>query len=517
MAEKKSKNKFLQGALVLMLFGFLSKIIGAVYRIPLTGIIGAEGMGLYQMVFPLYTLLLTISSSGLPSSISKLISECYAKHEYRQGKKILSVSFILLTIFSVACSLIILFGARLFARFQGNIKATICYVGLAPAIIFVGLISGFRGYFQGVQSMTPSAISGFLEQLFKLAFGLYLALTLKKKGVEYGVLGALIGISLSEVFALLYLFISYLCTKKKRGALLKEDFSAPLSFSKTAKSVLSLSVFVTLGGLIMPLTMLIDSAVTINILKSIGFSVERATTMFGLQTGTVGSIINMPVVLTLSVATAILPCVSALAARGDLDGVRGTAAKAFRMAIIIALPATVGVLAFARPIITLLYGHSLSMEEIKLAASILEVASISIFYLSLLQVSSGLLQGLSRFYVPLISLAVGGLMKVVFNIVLIRIKAINILGGEVASSICYASALIINLWVLKRQGVIKLDYKILVVALLSGLIYFSKYAFEFLVKTNLNFYLSLMLVIGFVVVVYFFFVWLLYRKRPKSL
>lgn len=499
-----------------MLFGFLSKIIGAIYRIPLTGIIGAEGMGLYQMVFPLYTLLLTISSSGLPSSISKLISECHAKHEFRQAKKILSVSFVLLFIFSVVCSLVVLFGAELFSSFQGNSKAEICYLGLAPAIIFVGLISGFRGYFQGVQSMLPSAISGFLEQLFKLGFGLYLASALIKRGVEYGVLGALIGISLSEVAALIYLFISYLCTRKKRVQVLSQDTSTALSFSKTAKSVLSLSVFVTLGGLIMPLTMLIDSAVTINILKKIGFSVNSATTMFGLQTGTVGSIVNMPVVLSLSVATAILPCVSSLAAKGDMEAVGQASAKAIRMALIISLPASVGVFAFSRPIIALLYGHSLSQEEILLAANILQVASVSIFYLALLQVTSGLLQGLGRFYIPLISLAVGGVIKVILNIVLINISSINILGAEVASSLCYAVALIINLIALKKQGVIRLDYKIFIVAALSIMIYFSKYIFEFLVRTNLNFYLSLMLVIGGVVVIYFFFIWLLYRKRRKS-
>jgi len=155
-----------------MLFGFLSKIVGAVYRIPLTSIIGAEGMGLYQMVFPLYTLMLTISSSGLPSSISKLVSENIAKNNYKQADKIIKMSFILLVCFSVLCCFIVLLFSSTFSKIQGNKDAMLCYIGIAPAIVFVGLISGFRGYFQGLQQMVPSAVSGFIEQVVKMVLGL---------------------------------------------------------------------------------------------------------------------------------------------------------------------------------------------------------------------------------------------------------------------------------------------------------------------------------------------------------
>ena len=126
MVKESAKKGFIQGALVLMLFGLLSKIVGAIYRIPLTSIISAEGMGLYQMVFPLYTLLLTISSSGIPSSISKLISEEAIKKNYKQVDRILKVSFCLLVGFSIFCSLIVLIGSGAFASFQGNSDGIIC-------------------------------------------------------------------------------------------------------------------------------------------------------------------------------------------------------------------------------------------------------------------------------------------------------------------------------------------------------------------------------------------------------
>lgn len=512
---KKIKKGFISGALVLMLFGFLSKIVGAIYRIPLTGIIGAEGMGLYQMVFPLYTLMLTISSSGLPSSISKLISENVAKNNYKQADRVLKVSFILLVCFSIVCFLIVMAFAGVFASLQGNIDAKICYFGLAPAIIFVGIISGFRGYFQGLQCMSPSAISGFIEQIIKMGFGLFFASKFVKIGVSYGVLGALIGISISELMALIYLFIHYLVTKKKRKHLYDLDSGYLLSKKETAKGVLSLSIFVTLGGLIMPLTMLIDSGVVINILKSIGYSQTQATSLFGLQTGTVGSIINMPVVLSLGVATAILPCVSSRKSKGDMEGVKAACSKALFLTIILALPASIGVMAFAEPCIKLLYSGSLTENEIAVASNILEVASIGIFYLAMVQVCSGLLQGLGKFKVPLISLAIGGVIKIILNLVLIRIPEIGILGAEVSTIVCYMVALLINLIVLKKQDVIRMDGKIIVVLLLSILIYFSKYIFKIL-NISINYYLAFFVTVFMVIVIYFVLLLILYKGKDLA-
>lgn len=496
-----------------MLFGLLSKVVGAIYRIPLTSVIGAEGMGLYQMVFPLYTLMLTISSSGLPSSISKLISENLAKNNYKQANKIMCVSFLLLICFSLVCSLLVFLLSGVFANIQGNINAKICYLGLAPAIIFVGLISGFRGYFQGLNSMTPSALSGFFEQIFKLGFGLYFAKLLIGRGVSYGVLGALIGISLSELIASMYLFVTYIIVRNKQKKLNLVSKGEVLSTKKTAFRILSLSLFVSLGGLIMPLTMLIDSSIIINILKAIGLSTSKATSLFGLQTGTVGSIINMPVVLSLGVATAILPCVSSAKAKGDMTLVTKSASKAILMTLIFALPAAVGCYTFSEPIIRLLYSRSLSSEEILIASKILEVASVTIFYLALVQVSSGLLQGLGRFYVPVISLACGAVVKIILNLLLVRVPSINILGAEVSSAMCYFVALLINLSVLIKHGVVKLNFKIFLIFISSFAIYFSRYIFEFLKRANINYFVSFLVTVVFVVAIYFVVLYIFYHKQ----
>lgn len=512
---KKTTKSFVYGAFVLMFFGILSKILGAVYRIPLTSIITPEGMGLYQMVFPVYSLMLTISSSGLPSSISKLISEANAKNQYRQAGKIMKISFLLLFCFSVFCSLIVVCFAKLFANVQGNSDATICYFGLAPAIIFVGFISGFRGYFQGLEKMLPSAISGFVEQLFKLIFGLLFASLMIKKSVAHAVLGAMLGISLSELFALVFLMIYYFTFRKKHHEKEFEDLVV-LSGKQTAKSILSTSIFITLGGLVVPFGMMIDSVLVINILKNSSYSTKQATTLFGLESGTVGSIVNMPVVLSLALATAVLPCVSSKRAKGDQEGVKNSVSKALLLAVLIALPASFGCYSLALPIMKILYGRSLSVSEIELSAQILKMASISILFLALVQVTAGVLQGVSKAKIPAISLFVGLIVKIALNVLLIRVPSINILGAEISNTICYLVAFLINLSIIKKQNIIDISPKIFIVFFVSIFIFFAEPLFSILMQANLNLYLAFVVCIAIVVSIYFSVVFLLFRKELKK-
>ena len=509
---KKERKSFVKGALILIIFGLISKVIGAIYRLPLTSIVTAEGMGLYQLVFPVYTLMLTISSGGLPASISKLISESLAKRNYRQANKILKIAFLILITFSLICSIIVLLLSGTFARIQGNENAKICFIGIAPAIIFVGLIAGFRGYFQGLENMFPSAISGFIEQLIKLLAGLFLAQRLLPKGIAYSVFGAMIGISLSEFIAFIFLLIVFIIHRKRH----KFDYARQekiLSSKDAFKKVLSTSFFITLGGLVMPLGMMVDSVIIVNVLKNSGYSASAATVLFGLQSGTVGSIVNMPVVVSLALATAILPRVSAKRASGDVQTMKQEASKAVLLAIIIALPASFGCLGLAEPIIKLLYRRSLSANQIIIAVKILEVASISIFYLALVQVTAGILQGVGLMWVPVISLSVGMVIKILLDLILVRVFSVGILGAEMASGACYLFALIINLAVLKHKGVLVFDFKIIFLLFISALAYFGKYVFKLILKTNINYFLSFFTSVFIVIIVYFVLLILLYRKE----
>lgn len=508
-------KSFARGVIVLMFFGVLSKILGAIYRIPLTSIITPEGMGLYQMVFPVYSLMLTISSSGLPSSIAKLISEANTKHQFKQSEKIMRISFLLLFCFSLFCSLIVVFGSGFFAKIQGNKDATICYLGLAPAIVFVGLISGFRGYFQGLQKMLPTAISGFVEQVFKLCFGLSFAILFSKKSIPFAVLGAMIGISLSELVACLFLFVCYVSHRKKQSL---EKFSDLTIFSnkETAKSILSTSVFVTLGGLVVPFGMMLDSVIVVNILKKISFSTKTATTLFGLESGTVGSIVNMPVILSLSIATAILPDVCSKKAEGDLEGVKKSASKSLLLAVLISLPASFGCFSLALPIMKILYGKSLSVSEIEISAQILKMASVSIFFLALVQVSAGILQGISKAKVPAFSLLAGLGTKVILNLIIIRIPSINILGAEISNTVCYMVAFFINMSVIRKYGFLDVSPRIFALFFASLFVFFAEPLFKIFIDAKLGIYLAFCVSVIAIVMLYFFLVFLIFRNEFKK-
>ena len=182
----------------------------------------------------------------------------------------------------------------------------------------------------------------------------------------------------------------------------------------------------------------------------------------------------------------------------------------------LALPASVGCLTYAEPIIRLLYGRGLTEQEILVSCKILEVASFGVFYLALLQVTTGILQGISKFWVPLISLMVGASVKIILNFILIRVKSINIIGAEVSTVVCYMVALMINLIVLKRQNLLKVDLKIFTILILSCLIIFTKNIFIYLIKMKLNYYLAFFMMIFIIIVTYFLTLLILQKLIKKN-
>ena len=210
--SKKSIDGIIKGAFCLGVGTFIAKLIGAIYRIPLTNLIGGYGLGLYQMVFPVYTLLLDFSSAGVPNALSKIISGQKYHKEYH-AYNYLKTSIKVLSILGIIFSSVMFLGGKFFANFQGDDKAFLGYVFLSPAIFFVCIISSFRGYFQGLLNMKPTAISQVLEQVIKLVVGLLFAYIFINK-VIYQVAGITFAITLSEIVATLFLYFVY----KKRNS-----------------------------------------------------------------------------------------------------------------------------------------------------------------------------------------------------------------------------------------------------------------------------------------------------------
>ncbi len=443
-------KSFVKGALILTICGLIGKVIGAFYRIPFALIVGAEGVGLYQMVYPLYTLMLTLATGGLPTSISKILSEQWASGEYSLAKRTFKFCMLLLVTFSILGSLLIVAFSYPVAKLQGNISAFGCYLAISPAVVFVGIISGLRGYFQARENMVPTAVSNLLEQALKVAFGLMLAKIFMPKGIVAATIGALLGVTISEVAAFAFMLICWIVTRRKYTPLLLLDTPVRLTNKQILGKILSIALPIALGSIIMPISLLIDSALVVKLLSK-SVDVATATKLFGLQSGVVGSLSNLPVVAAIGVATAILPQISKQKASGQGQDLQTPIKNAFLFVLLVGMPSSLVFYFFSPQIIGFLYKKTFSATELEVCVNLLRVGALNIVALSLAQVSASVLQGLGHVKVPMWSLVAGAAAKVVGLCVLVSAPSIGIYGAELSDIICFALAASINFFFIFKE------------------------------------------------------------------
>ncbi len=441
----KQKN-FVKGAAILGIAGLICKVIGAVFRIPLSNAIGTQGMANYQAAYPLYAFLLVISSAGLPTAISKMVSERVTKGDYRGAHFTFQVAYKVLLIVGVITSVLLFAASPLVSKLIGLDSSMYSFMAIAPALFFVSILSAYRGYFQGLQMMTPTALTQIVEQVGKLAVGLSLASLMGQRGPQYGAAGALIGVTVSEVLALIVVIIMY---NKNKSTILRNISRAPKmglkrDFKSTAKKLFVIAIPITIGACIMPLVSAIDSAVVMNSLQSSGFAEQEAASMFGVLTGNVNPLINMPAVLSLALAMSLVPAIAESKAAKNARQIKQRSSFGLKLALMVGLPASMGFFILAGPILQLLY-TALTPTEMELATHLLEVLSIAVIFLTLLQTMTGILQGMGKPMVPVINLLIGAVVKVVVSIVMIRMPEVNIMGAAYGTLACYGIAAILDL------------------------------------------------------------------------
>jgi stage V sporulation protein B len=429
---------FLGGAAILAGAGILCRVLGVVIRIPLANIVGNYGMGIYQMVFPLYALLLIVSSAGVPVAISKMVAKRGNTHESR---RILLNSVVLLGFIGLVVSALFIIFSYQIAHFQGDRHVGVIYIAIAPAIFFVCIISALRGYFQGLQNMVPTGLSQVIEQIIKLVFALSLAAVLIKFSVIWAVFGAILAVTIAEIAALLFLIALYIFSKKKTApaAGVRETRGKILSFS-LMWDILKQSIPITLMSAIFPLILVLDSMFVI---KMLGGGKE-ATQLFGIQSGTVHTMINLPAVLAIALATAVVPTVSALLKAKKVQELRQKMAVSVQITALIALFFTVFYLFFPQQIIDLLY-HGAFREapnQLGIATNLMRIESALIFLMGLSAVFTAMLQGADKAKLPLIALLIGGIVKIIFQFSMIG--AIGIYAVSIGNVLCFSIAAILN-------------------------------------------------------------------------
>ena len=441
--KKSQKSKrIVSGAALLLIGSVVAKMLGALYRIPLTNVLGAEGMGMYQLVFPVYALFMVLATAGIPTALSRTVAEKRATGE--STKKYLSVSMLALFLLGLIFATIMAVFSKFLAQKQGNADTYPGFLIIAPAIVCVCVISGFRGWFQGEMYMLPTALSNVVEQVVKLAVGLGLSYALAKRGVVYAACGALLGVTVSEIATVLYMLLTYLvrsAKQKKENALTARvaveraegDVAKRARFRITkaeAKGILHVALPIAAVSVLMPLSSFFDSVIVVNMLKVFGLEKSVATAQYGIISGPVNSLINMPVVAIMSLAVAIVPSVSASRVTRDIDGVMLKSSLCVRLAYLLGIPFAFYLAVFAKNVIGALY-PDLSYDSAIVAVNVLRITAANVVFLSTMQIYVSLLQALDKTKYAVLSLVCAIIVKIVLGVVLTRYIGIN--GAAIAS------------------------------------------------------------------------------------
>lgn len=477
------KQSFMAGVLTLFFAQIVIKVLGLIYRLVITNIpyFGDAGNGLYSAGYQIYTLLLAIASIGVPSAISKLVSERIAVGKHREAHEIFKTALLLFGIIGFIGSSILFFGARYIATSMiGNPDVEGIMVALAPAVFFVAISAVIRGYFNGMYNMKVASNSQMLEQLFKsiLTIGLVVAVYFLAV-VNPTDLSKTLGLSTETVTVAMataanaastiataiccgYLLTYYQRSKKEIWKNINE--SNQVAYKKERKisimkKILAVSIPISLASIISAINRNIDTFTVINELKialassfpTMDLIKNEATRLYGILSGRVDTLIGLPTALNVAFATALVPAVSETMAKGDVKTAKRRITFSIRTTLLIALPCAIGMCVLAEPILNLLFPNVYAAE----APLLLQISSFTIIFTLMNQTVAGALQGLGKVMVPAISLGCGAIIKLILNLLLIRNPQIGIYGAAISSVAASLTAMIINLVVLRNK--IKLD------------------------------------------------------------
>ena len=441
----KSKS-IIGGMTVLGLAGVICKLVGVLYSIPLTWMIGTQGLGVYNAVFPAYNLLLTISSAGLPVAVSRLVARSLAKDDPRSAKNVFKTALLLLTVVGSVATIIMLAGSNLLALASDQPTSRIGFQVIAPCVLLVCMLSAFRGFMQGQQNMTPTAISQLIEQVGKVFLALPMAYFGSKIGIEYGAAGALLGTTIVEGIALVYMVLLYYRKKTAFAALPQLSGEAMESRGSIAKQLMSISLPITIGACIVPLSQYIDSTMLVGRLMSTGMAANTAASVYGLFSGTVIRIINIPTALALAVSMSLVPAISSAKAVNDNEQIVRQTDLGMRFAFLIGLPCSIGMSVLAEPLMRFFYQGSIIEDELILGGELLTMSGLTIVLFTVVQATTSVLQGLGKQRIPMYTLVAGVVCKIILNYVLIALPGINIHGAPIASLVCYTVSMVPNLY-----------------------------------------------------------------------
>ncbi len=499
MPLRRQRQNFLQGAVVLMVATILVKLIGALFKIPLMNMIGGIGMGYFNAAYQLFNPLYTLATAGMPIATARMVAESVANGRYKDARKIMKISSAIFIVMGVAVFILMAAGSKLFTGAIKNPNALYSVLALSPAVLFGCVMSSYRGFYQGMRNMYPTAVSQVIEAVTKLLAGMLLAFIFIRIGesqyastgvvfgvtcanaeqaelatLPYAAAGAVFGVTLSTLAGAAYLMIRY---RRFGDGITAEEISRS-PHTENADSIfhrlVKLAVPICLGALALNITSLIDLVSIMNRLnRALDLDMAKLLAMYGdnissefdkgqIATYLYGVFSTMPMTLfnlipaiTVTFGTSVLPNITAAWTANSFRALKRNVDAALRITSIIAMPSGFGMAILARPILATLY--SSRMAEVEIAVPMLQVMGIGVIFIAMMSPCNSILQGIGRVDLPVKYMLIGAAFKLAINFIFVAIPGINIQAAPYGTLVCYIVIAALSIRGLVRETGVKLN------------------------------------------------------------
>ncbi|MCR2802659.1 stage V sporulation protein B [Paenibacillus soyae] len=429
-----TKQTFIKGAMILLAAGIVNRLLGFVPRIALPRIIGAEGVGLYQLAYPFLIVLLTIITGGIPLAIAKWIAEAESQGDHKRVKHIFRTAMALtVSIAVIMTAAMLLFAPFIIKHVLPDARVYRAFLMMSPLLIIIGVSSVYRGYFQGKQNMIPSALSSLVETIVRIIGTLIFAYLLLPYGLEWAAAGAMLGVVAGEIGGLLVLLWKYGRDKTRKASKEAEGGASSLEEDQekhpsVLRRLLGLSIPVTGSKLVGSLSYLLESIFTARSLAAAGIITGIATAQYGALQGMIIPLLLLPTALTYSLAVSLVPSLSEAAARNDKPLIHKRLHQSMRIALVSGAPFAVVMGLFAEPLCRIVYDHPEYAPMLQMMAPV----ALFIYLQAPLQAA---LQALNKPGTALLNTFIGAAVKLVLIVQLTSKPELGIYGAIIAINV----------------------------------------------------------------------------------
>ena len=492
------KHSLIKGTIILGMAGIFARFLGLFFRIPIQALIKDEGMGYYQMSYPLYMFFVAVAS-GVPIAMSKLIAEMNAKNDLEGAHQVLRQTlFFMIILGSVFTTLMLMFARPIIVILRWDPKSYYSFLAIAIAPVFVSIMCTFKGFFQGLQNVRPTAISQIVEQVGRVVGGVLFAYLLFPKGIEYAAGGAALGTLVGSAMGSVYLVSTYFKAKKEMPVRRKSKHKSILG--ELAKVALPIS----LGAAVGTIMSLIDSILVPQQLLKAGFTHLQSAVMYGQLTGKAFTLMNVPLALSVALCASLVPIIAEAFALGRRGELIKRVDMALKLSNVISIPSSLGMFFMAYPIMNLVFMKDVAGYEI------LKYISICIPFVVLTQTSTAILQSIGNYMKPVYNLATGCAIKVIITYILVSFPFVNIYGAVIGTILGYITSCLLNMHDLKKSLNIRFNYadafikpSIAAILMIVAVVFSNAIVYTYTMSRGLSCVISIL--IGVIVYVIFIF------------